>query len=266
MNTKGAKVAPKVAVETEGNITIVSIDRFAEARNAVDPETATLLREAFLAFDKDETQSVAILTGRGGTFCAGYDLKAVAGRTSRPTFNPDASGPMGPTRHLLGKPVIAAVEGYAVAGGLELALWCDLRVASESAKFGVFCRRWGVPLIDGGTVRLPRLIGHSRALDMILTGREVGAREAFDWGLANRLVPQGQALAGATALAQVIAKFPQLCMRSDRKSSYEQWTLELSEALGNEARLGMPALEAEAQKGAARFASGKGRGGDFGNI
>ncbi len=256
----------KVVVEKEGAITVVSIDRFAEARNAVDPETATLLREAFLAFDQDETQAVAILTGRDGTFCAGYDLKSVAGRTSRPAFDVDAPGPMGPTRHLLSKPVIAAVEGYAVAGGLELALWCDLRVASETAKFGVFCRRWGVPLIDGGTVRLPRLIGHSRALDMILTGREVGAREAFDWGLANRLVPAGQALAEAKALAELIAKFPQLCMRSDRQSSYEQWTLELAAALANEAKLGLPALEAEAQKGAARCASGKGRGGDFGNI
>jgi enoyl-CoA hydratase len=260
------KAAPKVAVETEGVVTIVSIDRFAEARNAVDPETASLLREAFLAFDKDESQSVAILTGRGGTFCAGYDLKVAASRTSRAAFDPQAPGPMGPTRHLLTKPVIAAVEGYAVAGGLELALWCDMRVASESAKFGVFCRRWGVPLIDGGTVRLPRLIGHSRALDMILTGREIGAREALDWGLANRLAPDGQALAEAKALAATIAKFPQLCMRSDRRSSYEQWTLELGAALTNEARLGLPALEAEAQKGAARFAAGKGRGGDFGNI
>jgi len=256
----------KVAVEKEGATTIVSIDRFAEARNAVDPETAVQLREAFFAFDKDESQSVAILTGRGGTFCAGYDLKVAATRTSRPEFNPEAPGPMGPTRHLLTKPVIAAVEGYAVAGGLELALWCDLRVASETAKFGVFCRRWGVPLIDGGTVRLPRLIGQSRALDMILTGREVGAREAFDWGLANRLAPAGQALAEAKMLAEVIAKFPQVCMRSDRRSSYEQWTLEQRAALTNEAKLGMPALQAEAQKGAARFASGKGRGGDFGNI
>jgi enoyl-CoA hydratase len=162
--------------------------------------------------------------------------------------------------------VIAAIEGYAVAGGLELALWCDLRVASESAKFGVFCRRWGVPLIDGGTVRLPRLIGHSRALDMILTGREVGAREAFDWGLANRLVPEGRALTEARALAEVIAKFPQVCMRSDRRSSYEQWNLELREALSNEGRLGIPALEAESRQGAARFAAGKGRGGDFRNI
>jgi enoyl-CoA hydratase len=256
----------KVAVEKEGTTTIVSIDRFAEARNAVDPETAILLREAFLAFDGDESQSVAILTGRGGTFCAGYDLKVAASRTASPRHEPEGPGPMGPTRFLLSKPVIAAVEGYAVAGGLELALWCDLRVASESARFGVFCRRWGVPLIDGGTVRLPRLIGHSRALDMILTGREVGAREAFDWGLANRLVPQGQALAEAKALAEVIARFPQVCMRSDRQSSYQQWNLELREALTNEGRLGVPALRAEALKGAARFASGKGRGGDFGNI
>jgi enoyl-CoA hydratase len=261
-----AKVAPKVTVDKEGNITVVSIDRFAEARNAVDPETAGLLREAFLAFDQDDTQSVAILTGRGGTFCAGYDLKSVAGRSGDPIFKAEAPGPMGPTRHLLTKPVIAAVEGYAVAGGLELALWCDMRVVSETAKFGVFCRRWGVPLIDGGTVRLPRLIGHSRALDMILTGREVGAREAFEWGLANRLVPAGQALAEAKALAETIARFPQVCMRSDRRSSYEQWTFEQREALTNEARLGLPALQAEAQKGAARFASGKGRGGDFGNI
>src|SRR6478609_1226316 len=256
----------KVAVEKEGATTIVSIDRFAEARNAVDAETAGLLREAFFAFDKDETQSVAILTGRGGTFCAGADLKAVARRTGGLTLKEDAPGPMGPTRHLLSKPVIAAVEGYAVAGGLELALWCDLRVASETAKFGVFCRRWGVPLIDGGTVRLPRLIGHSRALDMILTGREVGAREAFEWGLANRLVPAGQALAEARALAEAIAKFPQVCLRSDRHSSYDQWALDIPAALVNEARHGMPALQAESRKGAARFAAGKGRGGDFGEI
>jgi len=260
------KVAPKVAVEKDGTITVVSIDRFAEARNAVDPETAGLLREAFFAFDKDETQSVAILTGRDGTFCAGYDLKVAASRSSRPTFKPEAPGPMGPTRHLLSKPVIAAVEGYAVAGGLELALWCDLRVASESAKFGVFCRRWGVPLIDGGTVRLPRLIGHSRALDMILTGREVAAQEALDWGLANRLVPQGQALAEAIALAQQLTRFPQTCLRSDRRSSYEQWGLDVAEALVNEAQRGLPALQAEARSGAARFAEGKGRGGNFGNI
>jgi len=255
-----------VPVENQRPITLGSIDRFADARNAVDPETAILLREAFLAFDSDEGQSVAILTGRGGTFCAGFDLKVAATRTGTAIHDPAGPGPMGPTRHLLSKPVIAAVEGYAVAGGLELALWCDLRVASESARFGVFCRRWGVPLIDGGTVRLPRLIGQSRALDMILTGREVGAREAFEWGLANRLVPEGQALAAAKALAEVIAKFPQVCMRSDRRSSYEQWSLDLPGALANEGRLGQPALAAETQKGAARFAAGKGRGGDFGNI
>ena len=266
-----AKVAPKVAVEKEGPITVVSIDRFAEARNAVDPETAILLREAFLAFDADDGQSVAILTGRGGTFCAGYDLKVAASREGPslhdpPLHDPGGPGPMGPTRHLLSKPVIAAVEGYAVAGGLELALWCDMRVASESAKFGVFCRRWGVPLIDGGTVRLPRLIGHSRALDMILTGREVGAREAFDWGLANRLVPEGQALTEAKALAEQLAKFPQTCMRSDRRSSYEQWGLDVAGALVNEGKRGAPALQQESRAGAARFAAGKGRGGSFGNI
>ena len=257
----------KVAVEKEGPITVVAIDRFAEARNAVDPETAVLLREAFLAFDADAGQSVAILTGRGGTFCAGYDLKVAARpRSDAPLFDAKAPGPMGPTRHLLSKPVIAAVEGYAVAGGLELALWCDMRVASESAKFGVFCRRWGVPLIDGGTVRLPRLIGHSRALDMILTGREVGAQEALDWGLANRLVPQGRSLAEAIALAQQLTRFPQTCLRSDRRSSYEQWGLDVAEALVNEAQRGLPALQAEARAGAARFAAGKGRGGNFGNI
>jgi enoyl-CoA hydratase len=256
----------KVAIEKDGPITVVSIDRFAEARNAVDPETALLLREAFLAFDADESQSVAILTGRGGTFCAGYDLKVAAGRATPALHDPAGPGPMGPTRHLLTKPVIAAVEGYAVAGGLELALWCDMRVASESAKFGVFCRRWGVPLVDGGTVRLPRLIGHSRALDMILTGREVGAREAYDWGLANRLVSEGQALAEARTLARQLAKFPQICLRSDRRSSYEQWSLEVAEALVNEARCGAPALQAEARSGAARFAAGKGRGGSFGDI
>lgn len=256
----------KVAVEKVGATTVVSIDRFAEARNAVDPETAILLREAFFAFNADDTQSVAILTGRGGTFCAGYDLKVAASREGVAQHDPAGPGPMGPTRHLLSKPVIAAVEGYAVAGGLELALWCDLRVASESAKFGVFCRRWGVPLIDGGTVRLPRLIGHSRALDMILTGREVGAREAFEWGLANRLVPEGQALSEALALADLLAKFPQTCLRSDRLSSYDQWSLDVPAALVNEARHGMPALQAESRKGAARFAAGKGRGGDFGEI
>ena len=256
----------KVVVEREGTTTVVSIDRFAEARNAVDPETAGLLREAFLAFDRDESQSVAILTGRGGTFCAGYDLKVAAARAGGGLHDPEGPGPMGPTRHLLSKPVIAAVEGYAVAGGLELALWCDLRVASQTAKFGVFCRRWGVPLIDGGTVRLPRLIGQGRALDMILTGREVGAQEAFDWGLVNRLAPAGEAMAEARRLAEQLAKFPQLCLRSDRRSSYEQWNMELRNALTHEGRLGQPSLDAEAKAGASRFAAGKGRGGDFSDI
>jgi len=248
-----------------------------EARNAMDPESADALVAAFEEFDENPQAKVAVLWGEGGAFCAGWDLKYGASlleNTSEihqidyPLEDRKAipRGPLGPTRLELDKPVIAAVAGPAVAGGFELALWCDVRVMEQSAYFGVYCRRWGVPLIDGGTVRLPRLIGHSRALDMILTGREVGAREAFDWGLANRLVPQGQALAEAKVLAEVVAKFPQLCMRSDRRSSYEQWTLEQRAALTNEARLGMPALEAEAQKGAARFASGKGRGGDFGNI
>ena len=256
-----------VKTSADGAVRIVTLDR-PDVRNAVDGEHAQALYDAFAAFDADDDAAVAVLHGAGGVFCAGADLGAVS-RLEMPLPGPpgdDPKGPMGPTRMRLGKPVIAAVDGYAVAGGLELALWCDLRVADPAAKFGVFCRRWGVPLIDGGTVRLPRLIGHSRALDMILTGREVGAREAFDWGLANRLVPAGRALAEAKALAELVAKFPQVCMRSDRRSSYEQWNLELPGALANEARLGLPALEAEAQKGAARFASGKGRGGDFGNI
>ena len=255
----------KVMIETRGSTRIVAINRFAEARNAVDPETAVLLREAFEAFDAEESVAVAILTGIGGSFCAGYDLKAAAGG-SESRYQPEGVGPMGPSRLLLSKPVIAAVEGYAVAGGLELALWCDLRVASAGAKFGVFCRRWGVPLVDGGTVRLPRLIGHSRALDMILTGREVGAEEALSWGLANRVVPEGAALEEALVLAEQLARFPQTCLRSDRLSSYEQWGMDVAEALKNEGRRGLPALCQEAQKGAARFAAGKGRGGDFRSI
>ena len=207
MAAKGAKVA----VESEGAITIVSIDRFAEARNAVDPETAGLLRDAFLAFDKDETQSVAILTGRGGTFCAGFDLKVAAARAGSAIHDPEGPGPMGPTRHLLSKPVIAAVEGYAVAGGLELALWCDLRVASESAKFGVFCRRWGVPLIDGGTVRLPRLIGIQPALQLMAEGTEVSPQKALAMGLVNELAAGRDELiakARAWATANPKAKAP----------------------------------------------------------
>ena len=256
----------KVVVEREGPITIVSIDRFAEARNAVDPETAIALREAFHAFDNDIGQSVAILTGRGGTFCAGFDLKVAAERAGPVIHDPHLGdptgpGPMGPTRHLMSKPVIAAVEGFAVAGGLELALWCDLRVVSERATFGVFCRRWGVPLIDGGTVRLPRLIGHSRALDMILTGRPVDAREALAIGLANRIVEPGEAVPAAQALAAQIAAFPFNCLLTDRSSTYAGLDLPLAEALRAEGTAGAPIVSSEGAVGAARFTAGEGRHG-----
>ena len=252
-----------VIVERVGAVTTVLIDR-PEARNAVDPATARQLRDAFHAFEVDEAASVAVLAGTGGHFCAGFDLKAVAGAAGH--YDPDGEGPMGPTRRVLKKPVIAAVEGYAVAGGLELALWCDLRVASGSAVFGVFCRRWGVPLIDGGTVRLPRIVGQGRALDMILTGRPVPAAEALQFGLVNRLVPAGQALAEAVRLAEEIARFPQLCLRADRASAFASFDLDLAAALRAEAHGGLAPLAAEAQAGAGRFASGKGRGGDFGSI
>ena len=250
----------KVLVETQASVTIVTINR-PERRNAVDHETALALREAFIAFDRDDNMSVAILTGADGYFCAGYDLTTVGSGPSLSTS--EGEGPMGPTRMLLSKPVIAAVEGHAVAGGLELALWCDLRVASSSAVFGVFCRRWGVPLIDGGTVRLPRLIGHSRALDMILTGRAVEADEALQFGLANRLVPRGEALPAALVLATEMAKFPQVCMRTDRTTSYLQWGDALPDALVREGIAGEAPLKAEATEGAARFAGGLGRGGRF---
>lgn len=250
----------KVLVEKKDRITTVIINR-PEARNAVDHETALALRAAFAAFDRDEESDIAVLTGAGGYFCAGYDLKTVKdGQTS---YEPAGEGPMGPSRMLLGKPVIAAVEGPAVAGGLELALWCDMRVVSDNAVFGVFCRRWGVPLIDGGTVRLPRLIGHSRALDMILTGRPVEAQEALSFGLANRVVANGTARAEAETLARQIAQFPQICMRTDRISSYRQWDETLVDALRREGVDGGAPLQAEAAKGAARFSSGLGRGGDF---
>ena len=252
-------------IDRDGPVTTVTINR-PQARNAVNSETALELRAAFKAFDADDEQSIAILTGVEGAFCAGYDLKSVAQGGARVIWKPTDEGPMGPTRMLLSKPVIAAVEGYAVAGGLELALWCDMRVASATAVFGVYCRRWGVPLIDGGTVRLPRLIGHSRALDMIMTGRGVEAEEALQFGLANRLVPAGQALAAAREMALEVAKFPQLGMRADRRSSYEQWSLDLPEALINEAEGGEEPRAKEAQAGAARFAAGKGRGGDFNSI
>ena len=253
-----------VRVEREGAVITILIDR-PEARNAVDPATAQQLRDAFDAFEADETASVAVLAGTGGHFCAGFDLKAVGAAAS--DHDPEGEGPMGPTRRLLSKPVIAAVEGYAVAGGLELALWCDLRVASESAVFGVFCRRWGVPLIDGGTVRLPRIVGQGRALDMILTGRPVGAGEALAFGLANRLVPAGQALAEAVRLAEEIARFPQLCLRADRASAYAAFDARsCRRACAPKRSGGMAPLAAEARAGAGRFAAGKGRGGDFGSI
>ena len=251
-----------VLYETDGPIAIVTINRPA-ARNAVDGPTAAELADAFRRFDTDPALSVAVFTGSNGVFCAGADLKGVAeGRGNRVTETGD--GPMGPSRMLLSKPVIAAVEGYAVAGGLELALWSDLRVAAEDAVFGVFCRRWGVPLIDGGTIRLSRLIGHSHALDMILTGRPVSGEEALRMGLANRLVPKGQALAKATELANDLARFPQRCLRSDRLSSYEQWPLELEEALLVETRRGMEVIgSGETRAGAERFAKGAGRHGSF---
>lgn len=247
-----------VLVARDGPVTIVTIDRPAK-RNAVDPATAVALREAFATFAADESARVAILTGSEGHFCAGFDLGAVG--TTR--YDPDGPGPMGPTRMLLDKPVIAAVEGHAVAGGLELALWCDLRVAAASAIFGVYCRRWGVPLIDGGTVRLPRIVGQGRALDMILTGRPVAADEAQRIGLADRVVADGDALSAAVALAKQIAAFPQLCMTSDRMSAYRQWDFELEGALVHEAHAGAVPLRAGAAEGAKRFTDGAGRGGSF---
>jgi enoyl-CoA hydratase len=249
-----------VQVEHEGTITIVTIDR-PEVRNAVDGPTAELLADAFRAFDADDERSVAILTGAQGTFCSGADLKAVAEKRGNPVREV-GDGPMGPTRMLLSKPVIAAVEGHAVAGGLELALWCDMRVAASDAVFGVYCRRWGVPLIDGGTIRLPRLIGHSHALDLILTGRGVSGDEALRMGLANRIVEPGTALDAAITLANELAALPQLCLRNDRRSSYEQWGLELDDALRNEFRYGVEVLASgETLEGATRFAQGAGRHG-----
>ena len=253
-----------VRVSVEGAVTTVVIDRPGR-RNAVDPPTALALRRAFRAFDADESQACAVLAGAGGAFCAGYDLKAFAAETDH-VYDPEAEGPMGPTRALLSKPVIAAVEGPAVAGGLELALWCDLRVASGTAVFGVYCRRWGVPLIDGGTVRLPRIVGQGRALDMILTGRGVEASEALSWGLADRVVPAGEALAAAQALAAEIARFPQTCLRADRRSALSQWDLPLDQALRAEARGGAEPVREGAQAGAARFAGGLGRSGAFDAI
>ena len=251
-----------VEYAAEQNIAIVTINR-PEARNAVDRPTAAALADTFRRFDSDDSLSVAILTGAAGYFCAGADLKAVAtDRGNRVPENGD--GPLGCTRMLLSKPVIAAVEGFAVAGGLELALWCDMRVAARDAVFGVFCRRFGVPLVDGGTIRLPRLIGMSHAMDMILTGRGVSGDEARMMGLANRIVEKGQALVAARELAQQIAAFPQRCMRSDRMSAYEGFTMPLPEALLSEYRYAIATINSgETREGAQRFASGTGRHGKF---
>jgi len=265
-----------VRIEKSGPVTTVIIDR-PERRNAVNQPTAAALADAFLAFERDPDAAVGVLYGDHGAFCAGADLKAVseaegANRVTTPRTGDDwdplaTDGPMGPSRMLLSKPVIAAVAGHAVAGGLELALWCDMRVVEQDAVFGVFCRRWGVPLVDGGTIRLPRLIGLSRALDLILTGRPVGAEEALTMGLANRVVPPGSARAEAEALAREIARFPAICMRADRISAYEQWDMPLDRALANEYQRGWAAIDAgETVAGAKRFASGKGRGGSFDDI
>jgi len=249
-----------VSFEVKGPVAIVTLCR-PEARNAVDGPTAAALADAFRRFEADEALAAAVLTGAGGHFCAGADLKGMMeGRGNR--VAEDGDGPMGPTRMRLSKPVVAAIEGYAVAGGLELALWCDLRVAAEDAVLGVLCRRWGVPLIDGGTVRLPRLIGLSRALDLILTGRPVGAEEAQQMGLVNRVAPRGEALAVAVALAEALAALPQRCLREDRLSAYEQTEMALPEALQNELRHGMASLSApELLEGLRAFAAGEGRHG-----
>jgi enoyl-CoA hydratase len=251
-----------VRFETAGPAAVVTIDR-PRVKNCVDGPTARELADAFRRFDADEALCAAVLVGAGDTFCAGADLKGFhEGRGNR--LAEDGDGPMGPTRMRLSKPVIAAVEGYAVAGGLELAVWCDLRVAARDAVFGVFCRRWGVPLADGGTIRLTRLIGQSHAMDLILTGRGVSGDEARAMGLANRLVEPGRALAESVAMAKRLAKFPQHCMRSDRRSAYDQWSLDLPEALVHETRLGLEVVESgETGEGAKRFATGAGRHGSF---
>lgn len=253
---------PAVRVLRHGPVTTVLLSR-PERRNAVDGPTAAALADAFRAFDGDDGAAIAVLHGEGGTFCAGADLTAVGTETGN-RVSDTGDGPMGPTRMRLSKPVIAAIAGHAVAGGLELALWCDLRVAEEDAVLGVFCRRWGVPLIDLGTVRLPRLIGQSRAMDLILTGRPVDAAEALQIGLANRVVEAGQARRAAVELAGLIAAFPQTCMRNDRRSALDQWSLTWDEATTNEVRLGLATLETgETVAGATRFAGGQGRGGSF---
>ncbi|MBL8489595.1 MAG: crotonase/enoyl-CoA hydratase family protein [Rhodocyclaceae bacterium] len=250
-----------VRIEKSGPVTTVVLDN-PERRNAIDGQTARALAAAFREFDADSRAAVAVLHGEGGHFCGGADLKAFAGNPAELAFTEDGDAPLGVSRMMLTKPVIAAVAGYAVAGGLELACWCDLRVAEEGAVFGVFCRRFGVPLVDGGTLRLPRLIGHSRALDMILTGRPVGAAEALQMGLVNRVVADGTAREAAESLAAEIARHPAACMRQDRLSSYEQWGMSIEDALQNEFRRGRASLAAgDALAGAARFSRGEGKHG-----
>jgi enoyl-CoA hydratase len=253
-----------VRIERKGPIFTVLLSR-PERRNAVDGKTAAALADAFRQFDAEPDAKVAVLHGEGGTFCAGADLKAISEGEGRANVTrADGDGPMGPSRMLLSKPTIAAVAGFAVAGGLELALWCDLRVVEESAVFGVFCRRWGVPLIDGGTVRLPRIVGMGRALDMILTGRPVGAEEALRFGLADRVVPDGESRAAAETLAEQIAGFPERCMRSDRLSVYQQAAMSLEDAIANEFDRGLEVIQSgETREGATRFAAGAGRHGSF---
>ncbi len=255
-----------VLYETDHEVCIITLDRPAK-RNAVNGRVASDLRAAFERFEADDALRVALLTGAGGHFCGGADLRALNDLEMRNELDPEGGerAPMGPTRMALTKPLIAAINGYAVAGGLELALLADLRVADDDAVFGVFCRRWGVPLIDGGTVRLPRIVGMGRALDLILTGRAVGAAEAAAMGLVNRVVPRGDALSAARTLAHEIAAFPQQCMLADRRSAYEQWNLPLATALREEGRRGVPMVAAEGAAGAAKFASGAGRHGVFGS-
>ena len=251
-----------IEIEKKYPVYTVIIDK-PEVKNAIDRKSAEELADAFREFEEDKDALVAVLWGANGTFCAGADLKKIAEDLPN-RIEREGDGPMGPTRMLLSKPVIAAVSGHAVAGGLELALWCDLRVTEEDAVFGVFCRRFGVPLIDGGTVRLPRLIGLSRAMDMILTGRPISAQEAYKWGLANRVVKKGKAREVAEKLARQIAKFPQICMRNDRLSAYEQFGLEIKDALANEFEHGLNTLEhGEHLEGSKAFTEGKGKHGEF---
>jgi len=252
-----------VKIEKNGKVMTVIIDR-PEARNAIDGPTGQALADAFREFEKDDSAFAAVLHGAGGNFCAGADLKAIVSGKNFNRVEPEGDGPLGPSRMALSKPVIAAVAGYAVAGGLELALWCDLRVVEKSAVFGVFCRRWGVPLIDGGSIRLPRLIGLSRALDIILTGRPVEASEAFAIGLANRIVDEGRSREEAEKLAAQIAEFPQTCMRNDRLSAYEQSGMDLDAALKNEFQRGLTSLKSpELMEGVKNYSQGKGRHGKF---